>query len=164
MRYNSITDMTILQDQDAFIAAAVSLLQQASRTVRIRSALLDPSLFDSLAFNEALSAFARQSRFSEVQILIDMPQVILQRSGRTLALMRRLNDKITIRHYHDEPDEQRDSIILTDQQGILIKPASFEASGYFSLSDKIVTKECCETFDREWQLSPLARELRQLAL
>ena len=164
MRYNTINNVQTIETADAFIDAAVNLLQQASRTVRIRSALLDPSLFDSLVFNEALSAFARQSRFSEIHILIDYPNIILQRSGRTLALARRLSDKITFRHYFDQADEFRDSMMLIDQQGILVKPASAEAKGYFSLSDKIATKEFAEQFQKEWELSLLARELRQLAL
>lgn len=164
MRYNTISDVQIVQQQNAFIDAAVVLLQQASRTVRIRSALLDPSLFDSLVFNEALSAFARKSRFSEVMILIDYPNIILQRGGPTLNLARRLSDKITFRHYFDAADEQRDSLILTDQQGILVKPASSDSTGYFSLTDKVASKELNEQFLRDWQLSPLARELRQLAI
>lgn len=164
MRYNRISDVQVLHEEAAFIESAVSLLQQASRHVRIRSALLDPVLFDTPAFNDALSAFARKSRYSQVMVLIDYPNIILQRGHRTLELMRRLSDKITFRHYFDEADEQRDSWLLTDYQGVLIKPVAAEANGYCSLTDKIQTKRLADTFDYEWERSPLARQLRQLSI
>lgn len=164
MRYNRIADVQVLQADHAFIEAAINLLQEAIRHVRIRSALLDPALFDTPAFNEALSAFARKSRYSQVMILIDYPNLLLQRGHRTLELARRLSDKITFRHYFDEPDEQRDSYLLTDYQGLLIKPVEAEASGYFSANDKIQTRHMADTFDYEWERSPLARQLRQLSI
>ncbi len=72
-----IENVTIIKGQDAFIEASIQLIEQTSRYLRIRSSLLDPDLFDQKPFNEALSAFARRSRNSEVQILVDFPDRIL---------------------------------------------------------------------------------------
>lgn len=164
MRYSGITDVELLEGEDAFIEAATALLGQAQRYVRIRSALLDPALFDTAPFNEALSAFARRSRYSEVQLLVDNPDVLLKRGHRTVALMRRLSQKITFRQYYDDPDEQRDSYILTDNRGLLIKPTDRQATGYLSLTDSVYTSKLVDGFSYEWERSPLARQLRQLMI
>lgn len=159
-----INNVTLLKTEEEYLDAAVSLLTQSSKYVRIRSAVLDPSLFDKQAFNEALSAFARKSRYSEVHILIDLPDVLLKRGHRTLELMRRLTQKITIKAYFDEANEYRDSYILSDSRGILIKPTSQEEDGYLSLSNAVFTKNRLETFNYEWQRSSVARQLRTMII
>lgn len=164
MRHASIRDVSLLHNQQDFIEAAISLLQQGSRCISIRSAELDPALFDDIAFNEALSAFARRSRYSEVQILVDYPDVLRKRGHRTVDLMRRLSDKIEIRHFYDEPDTRRDSFILTDRRGLLIKSPDPQAVGYFSLTDSVHTQRLLENFSHEWERSPQARQLRQLMI
>ena len=91
-----IEDVTTLKGNDAFLEASIQLIEQTSRHLHIRSALLDPDLFDKKEFNEALSAFARSSRYAEVQILVDYPDRIQKRGHKTLDLMRRLSQKIII--------------------------------------------------------------------
>ena len=159
-----IENVSTLKDNDAFLEAALQLIEQTSRYLRIRSALLDPDLFDQKEFNEALSAFARKSRYSEVQILVDYPNRIQQRGHKTIELMRKLSEKIIIKEYYDEPDEERESYILSDSRGILIKHPDREAEGFFSLTDGIYTKNMKETFDDEWQMSPVARQLRNMII
>ncbi len=159
-----IEDVTTLKGNDAFLKAAIQLVEQTSRYLSIRSALLDPDLFDNKEFNEALSAFARSSRYTEVRILVDYPGRIQKRGHRTLQLMRKLSQKIIIKDYYDEPDEHRDSYILSDSRGILIKSPDREAEGFFSLTDSVYTKKMKETFDHEWQMSPVARQLRNMII
>ncbi|HEY9033498.1 MAG TPA: hypothetical protein VIN71_06150 [Pseudomonadales bacterium] len=164
MRYTGISDIEHLDNEQAFIQASIQLLQQASRYLRIRSAALDPLLFDTPAFNEALSAFARKSRYSEVMILVDDADRLLKRGHRTVELMRRLSQKIYIRQYHDDVDDQRDSIIMADLRGLLVKPVDPQASGFCSLTDSVYTRQLVDSFDQDWERSPLARQLRQLMI
>jgi|GEM_PF-5282511 len=164
MKYKTIQNVQTLRETEAFLEASIDLLAQARREVRIRSALLSGAVFDSVEFNQALSDFVRSSRDANVRILVDYPNVLLQRDHRTVALMRRLSDKIHFHHFYGEADEQRDSALLTDQQGLLIMPADAEAAGFFSLSDKIQTADLVEKFDYDWRLSPIASQLRQLSI
>jgi len=164
MKCKSILDRQVLSAADEFLTAAVSLLGQARREVRIRSALLDGGVFDHYDFNQALSAFARQAADNRIFILIDYPRALLQRDHRTVALMRRLSDKILFRHFYGEPDALRDSYLLVDQQGLLIQPADKDATGVYSLTDRIQTADLLDKFNHEWQLSPQALQLRQLSI
>jgi sugar-specific transcriptional regulator TrmB len=162
MDYKLIQNVQIINNEQDFIDAAIELIKQARYTVRIRSAVLDSTLFNKDGIRDALSAFVRQTRDAELRVLIDRPDVLLQRDHRLLSLMRKLSDKVHFRQYHDIADDERDSFIITDEQGILIKPVSPEAVGYFSLNDKAITKQAVQRFDSEWHLSPIARQLREL--
>lgn len=164
MKYKTIQDVQTLSKTEEFLQASIDLLAQARRDVRIRSALLSSAVFDTAAFNQALSDFVRRSRDANVKILVGYPNVLLQRDHKTVALMRRLSDKIHFRHFYGDAEDLRDSLLLTDQQGLLIKPADAEAVGFFSLSDKIQTADLVEKFDYDWQLSPIASQLRQLSI
>lgn len=159
-----IEDVQILHHKDEFLEASIQLMEQTSRYIRIRSAMLDPELFDNADFNEALSAFARRSRFSEVQILVDYPNRIMERGHRTLELMRRLSEKIIIKQFYDDPNEDRDSFIISDQRGILIKNPQPNTEGYFSLTDSVYTKTILEGFEHDWQMSPKARHLLNMII
>lgn len=159
-----IDDVTILKGKRAFIDAAIQLILQTGRCLRIRSPMLDPELFDQPEFNEALSAFARKSRYAQVQILIDYPDQLAKEGHGTLNLMRRLSDKIVIKQFYDEPEASRDSYIVSDNRGILIKPSGHDSEGFFSLTDGAYTKNQREIFDHEWERSPIASELRSMIL
>lgn len=159
-----IENVTTLKSNEAFLQAAIQLIEQTSRYLSIRSAMLDPDLFDQKEFNEALSVFARSSRFAEVRILVDYPDHIQKHGHKTLDLMRRLSQKIIIKQYYDEPDERRESYILSDSRGILIKSPDREAEGFFSLTDAVYTKKMKETFDHKWQMSAVARQLRYMII
>lgn len=163
MRYKAIKGFQAIQFNEEYIQASCILLEQARRQVRIRSAVLQ-AFFASKDFNQALSAFARSHHEARIHILIDFPQVLLQRDHPTLHLMRRLSDKISIRHYHDIADDQRDSFLLIDQQGVLVKPADEESQGFYSLVDKVHVHHLTQLFDNDWQLSSPASQLRQLSL
>src|SRR5690554_3126974 len=164
MKYKTIQDVKTLRQTDEFLQAGIDLLAQAQREVRIRSALLNSGVFETDAFNQALSEFVRRARDNRAMILIDYPNALLQRDHRMVALMRRLSDKIQFRHFYGEADDLRDSLLLTDQQGLLIKPVDADAVGFFSFNDTIQTAELVETFAYDWHLSPIARQLRQLSI
>jgi phosphatidylserine/phosphatidylglycerophosphate/cardiolipin synthase-like enzyme len=159
-----IDNVQVLKSNVEFINAAVELINQASRYIRIRSYILDPDLFDNAEVNAALSAFARKSRYSEVHILLDEPDRLLQFSHSTLNLIRRLSQKMIVKHYYDKPNEELETTIISDNRGILIKYPNEGEQGYFSLTDAIYTDDYREKFEHEWQQSSVAHHLRSFIL
>jgi hypothetical protein len=159
-----IDNVATLSGEEAVRNATIQLIGKTSRYLRIRSPLLDRDLFEYPEVVDAISAFARKSRYAEVHILIDYPDRLLNDGHRLVTLMRRLSEKIFIRHYFDEPDEARDSYILSDDEGILIKPAGNECEAFFSLTDRVYTKKQREDFEQEWWKSPVARQLNTMIL
>jgi hypothetical protein len=159
-----IDNVITLRTNEEFIAAAIQLIEQGSRYLRIRSAILDPDLFDNKAVNTALSAFARKSRYAEVHILLDFPDRLMQFEHSTLTLIRRLSQKMIVKTFYDEPDMERDTSIICDNRGVLIKKQAEGEEGYFSLTDAVHTKHLRETFEYDWERSEIAQQLRSFIL
>ncbi|CAA0125157.1 Uncharacterised protein [BD1-7 clade bacterium] len=146
------------------IEKLVELVGQATRTIRIRSGALDPELFDTREFADCLSTFARSSRAAAVHIMVDDPGRILSRGHRILELSRRLNDKIQFRTYYDEPDIERDSMILIDRRGLMLAPVDSKTTALSSLTDAVNTINQVDIFDHHWQMSSPSTQLRQLSI
>jgi hypothetical protein len=159
-----IDNVTVLKNNDEFIDAAIQIIAQCSRYLRIRSAQLDPDLFNNSQINEALSAFARRSRYSEVHILLDYPNRLMQFDHASLGIIRRLSQKVIVKEFYDEPLEERATTIISDNRGVLIKYPDKDKEGFFSLTDAVFTKNFLESFEHEWQQSAIAQQLRSFIL
>lgn len=155
----TIDNVTVLHSKEEFINAAIELIGQGSRYIRIRSSMLDPDLFNNPAVNEALSAFARQSRHAQVQILLDYPYKLLQIDHTSLTIIRRLSPKVVVKQYFQEPEENRETTILCDNRGVLVKYPGDDKEGYFSLTDAVYNRHAREAFEYDWDRSIIASEL-----
>lgn len=153
-----------LTSETDFVDAAINIIEQSSRTIRIRSAILDKSLFNSPEVLNKLSAFARHSRFCEVHILIDYPDRIIRSGHGILELNRRLSQKLSIKQFYDDLDDKRDSVLIGDGAGILIKPNAQDQEGYLSVNDQASFKHLAEEFDHDWLRSDYAHDIRRLSI
>ena len=156
--------MQAISHNDDFVAAATAIIEDSSRYIRIRSALLDKSLFSNPDFLLAISSFARHSRYSEVRILIDYPEKLIQSGHGLIELMQRLSQKMPVKVYYDEKDAYADSLLIGDQGGVIIKPVQQDKEGQYSLNDRIMQRRLQEEFDQDWLKSRPAHELRKLSI
>jgi len=99
--------------------AAIALLAQAQREILLLSPDLEHERFDNPAFVEALSAFARSSRYTKTQILIAEPRLAIEDGHRLVKLMRRLSSLIEIRQLHENDIEHCEAILVADNIGLL---------------------------------------------
>lgn len=159
-----IQDVKILHTQEEFIESTLTLIEQSTRYIRIRSSMLDKSLFNQPEVITALSKFVRASRYREIRILVDFPEQILKAGHLLLELNRRMSQKIIIKEFYDEKSEHLDSLILTDTKGLLIKPPQTNQEGLFSSSDVIQRKHFENAFDHEWLQSKVADNIRTLSI
>lgn len=109
----ALNHLTMLQQ------AAIALLAQATREILIVSPDLEHDRFDNEAFCQAVSAFARSSRYTITRILIADPKLAIEDGHRLIKLMRRLSSLIEIRQLHEQDIEHCESIIIADNMGLL---------------------------------------------
>lgn len=141
----------------------IALIQSCQQTLRIRSGSLPLSLFNERSINDALSAFARRSRYCHIHILLDEPEQLLKHHSFTLQLQRRLSQKILIREYFDEAERERACTIIADSNSYLVKPYFDNEAGFMELDNKVATKELVDHFDNDWQLSTTPASLQRLS-
>lgn len=161
---NKRTQLQSIENSQAGIQAAVDLIENSVRRVFIRSALLDKNLFDQPEVLDALSLFSRRSRFSEVHVLLDFPDRVLSMGHGLLEIQRRLTQKIIIKEYYDDKDEQIDSLLMNDNHALLIKPPGVEQAGFYSNNAAIECQQQIDLFEHAWLRSERAHHLRGLSL
>lgn len=99
--------------------AAIALLAQAKRDVFIMTPDLEHERFDNDDFCEALSAFARSSRYTQTKILIANPQLAIEDGHRVIKLMRRISSLIEIKQLHEHDIEHSQAMMIADNIGLL---------------------------------------------
>jgi hypothetical protein len=99
--------------------AAVALLAQGKREVLIMTPDLEHDRFDNEAFIEALSAFARSSRYTQTRILVADTRLAIEDGHRVVKLIRRLSSLIHIRQLHENDLEDCTSNMVVDNIGLL---------------------------------------------
>lgn len=108
-----LTHLVMLQQ------AAIALLAQAKREVFIMTPDLEHERFDNDAFCEALSAFARSSRYTQTKILIANPQLAIEDGHRVIKLIRRISSLIEVRQLHEHDIEHSQAMVVADNIGLL---------------------------------------------
>lgn len=108
-----LTHLVMLQ------SAAIALLAQSQREILIVSPDLEHERFDNDHFIEALSAFARSSRYAVTRILIADPTLAIEDGHRLVKLRRKLSSLIDIRQVHENDVEHIEPLIIADDIGLL---------------------------------------------
>ena len=101
--------------------AAIALLAQAKREVLIVTTNLEHERFDNEDFINALSAFARSSRYATTRILVADPSLAVTEGHRLVKLARKLSSLVEIRQLHDDDidSSQPQSWLVADDIGLL---------------------------------------------
>lgn len=108
-----------LDGLESFVRAQQLLVSQAKRELFIVTPDFEPERYNEPEFADALSAFARRSRFSDVRILLGDPSVAVRWGHQVVKLGRRLTSKLKIRQLHEEDARAMESWIVVDDIGLL---------------------------------------------
>ena len=101
--------------------AAIALLAQAKREILIVTTNLEHERFDNDDFINALSAFARSSRYATTRILVADTSLAVTEGHRLVKLARKLSSLVEIRQLHDDDidSSQPQSWLVADDIGLL---------------------------------------------
>lgn len=153
-----------LESRDDNRLAANHMAEQGQHTLRLFTPNLDPRIFDTSEFIEAVKKIALASSYSKVYILIIDPTQAVTHGHRIVELARKINSHIFI-HRADEEDQDRiDSFMIVDDVGVIHRPHAdrYEGSAEFNNPGeaRLLTKE----FKDIWERSMAEPELRRLHL
>lgn len=145
-------------------AAALSLVSQARRNLVIMSHDLDPLIYSNQVFIDALSALARRSRHTQIQILIRGSAAIVRDGHRLIPLSQRLSSSIHIRNIHRDFSRFNEAFLIADRTGILHRPKADLYEGKVSFRAPLKARELLDTFNTIWDISAADPELRRISL
>jgi predicted GNAT family N-acyltransferase len=142
----------------------LDLAESASRYLYILSPTLDPRVFDRAELVEALTELARDSRQTEVRILVADPRPLVQNGHRLLSLARRLPSKVRLHAIKDHPEWQGETIVIRDRNGLLYKPGDSDKKGFYEPDSRASTQRHLDLFHELWRHSESSVDLRSVSL
>jgi phosphatidylserine/phosphatidylglycerophosphate/cardiolipin synthase-like enzyme len=142
----------------------LELCRGASRSIRIMSPQLDHAAFDSPELAAAISALARDTRQSQVRILINDSRALVYRGHSLLQLARRLPSAVQIRKLEEHPDWNGETVVIKDHDGLLYKPGDSENEAFCEPASRASTRRHLELFEELWRFSVEDPDLRSLRL
>lgn len=143
---------------------ALSMAQQGRRTIEIISRLLDPPIYNTTEFIEAIRQFVTGSRNPVLRIIVFDPDTIVRNGHRLVELAGSLSSFIEIRKVGHEYDQYGQSLMVVDGTAYLhrISTDRFEATACFN--DRRQATYYQKEFDTMWETARTDPNLRRMSL
>lgn len=141
---------------------ALELAQQSRRHLRLLSHTLDHELFDNENFADAISQLARNSRLSDIRLLVVDVKPIVERGHRLLELCRRLSTTLHMRRADCEPENIKENFIVADDRGVLCYAVREPEKAWADFNNRPLAEDYGAQFDELWHRSINDPELRLL--
>jgi predicted GNAT family N-acyltransferase len=153
-----------LRSRDDNREAVLRMVGQGHRSLQLFSPNLDPRVFNTPEFIEAVKQLALANSRSKVYILILDPSEVVSRGHRIVELARRLSSHIFI-HRADEEDQDRiDSFMIVDEVGLIRRAHNDRFEGAAEFNNPGEARLLLKTFNELWERSQPEPELRRLHL
>lgn len=140
------------------------LLGSARRRVRITSRHLAHAVYHNPLTVQALSDFARRSRYSQVEILVADTSAMRQRPHRLLPLIQRLASYIQLRRLRDDNELTAPEYVLGDDRQLLLVTDTELWQGIYHPCNRPQACKLHDEFSRAWDYGQVDPNLRQLQL
>jgi hypothetical protein len=141
---------------------ALSMIQQAKRSLHIFTQDLDPPLFDTPAFTEAVKNVAIHDSHSYVQIIVKDTKYAVLHGHRLIELARRLSSHIHIRKAGIEYKEYSAAYLIADETGYLRRNNAYRYEGIACFNARNDCRHLLDFFNTAWEKSAPDPELRRL--
>lgn len=143
---------------------ALALARQARRNLYLFTRDLDPAVYDSAEFAEAVSALVRGSERAHVHILVQDSARAAKDGHRVVELAQRLSSKVRIHRPSREYADLRETFLVADELGYLYRTVADRYEAQASFRDRKRARELTRQFEEVWQRSEPDPQLRRLSL
>jgi len=144
--------------------AAMRMVQQARFNVEIVSRLLDPPVYDTAEFVDAVTKLILGRRAARIRILIFDPLTVVQRGHRLVDLAGNLSSFIEMRKPGIEHSNFNGSLLMADAKGYILRESAERYEGTVNFHDRTVSKNLLEAFEEMWARATADPNLRRMIL
>jgi len=155
-------ELFLLDNMQDFKTHALKLAEESRRTIVILSRHLDPEIYNSTEFSDAISRFVRSSPNAQVQILVKNTKHLVESGHKLVKLHQRISSKILLRKLTVEPDDSEMGFMLCDTNALLYKNDDSVYRGFANYAATVEVKRFREQFDYVWQYAEPEPELQLL--
>jgi len=141
---------------------ALALARQARRSLHIIGQALDPALYDSTEFSQAVRDVVIAHPNNAVKVLVHDADTLVKHGHRLIELSRRLTSQFEIRKLTEDYGDFNEAYLIADQRGVLYRKQARRYDGIASFNDPTRARELLRFFNEAWQRSQQFREFRRL--
>lgn len=156
--------LLLLEGIDDFQQQALQLASNTRRHLAILSHTLDKHIYDNDSFVSAISALARASRFTQIQILVKDTDPLIEHGHRLARLSQKLSSKISLRKLTLRPSNDNMGFMLCDNNSLLYKNNDQEYLGWVNTDAASNVKRLRTIFTYLWQYAEVEPRLQLLHL
>ena len=156
------SDTLSLDSIDLNREAALRLAQQARRSLHIVTRDLDPAVYGTPEFDDAVTDLARNSRYAEIRILVKNTEPAVAYGHRLIETARRLSSYIKIRRIHPEHGQYNEAFLIADRRGVLHRPKSELYEAQVSFNEPGKAQDLYNQFVAMWEHAEHEPNFRRL--
>ncbi len=149
---------------EAFREAYRRMIDQARSRVDIFAPDLDPEVLDCEAVADAMSAFARRSRYTEMNVLYFDAQSAIQNGHRIIELGEYFGANIRLRRIEAEHATRHDVFLLADDAGLVYRDATDSWEGFTEFNTPGEVGQIRDSFMEHWYRARRDRKLKPVGL
>lgn len=144
--------LVLLEGMEAFREQALAALRSGQRKVYLLSETLDPAVYDTDEFRDALRDLVIRDRYCKAFILVKDIQPIVERGHRLLELSRRLSSKVSMRKLTVMPRNKDEGYLVAGRSTLLYKHDDHHYKGYLDTAAAPRCRSLVEEFTQLWDL------------
>ncbi len=144
--------------------AANHMVKQCQRTLNIISRKLDPVVFDTKEFADAVKYLAIRHRRAKIQIIVFETDIIVKRGHRLLELSGKLSSCIELRKAHYSFDTYNECLMVADATGYIHRKNGERYEGTLNFKDRRQANSSLKQFAEMWELATSDPDLRKMIL
>ncbi len=143
-------------------ALLLELIPQINRKLQILHMDYCREIFNDEAIVASISALARKSRYTEVQLLLVDPHELIGGNHRLGRLQRSPSSIIELRQIRAEPHTIKENLIIADGIGMARQSITEPENIIANLNNKPIATDATAFFNELWNRSVENKDLRQL--
>lgn len=141
--------------------ATLSMARQAAREIDIVSRQLDPQIYDTQEFCDAVSKLALGSRRARVRVLVRNTDAVVKSGHRLVNIAQRLSSFIEIRVPAPEYEDYNSAFLVVDDAGLVYRTLSDRFEATVNFNNPRMAQDLRRQFDEMWQTATPDVNLRR---
>ncbi len=153
-----------LENRDENILVTNHMAKQCQRSLNIISRTLDPVVFDTKEFADAVKYLASRHRHARIQIIVFDPDIVVKRGHRLLGLSGRLSSFIELRKAHYSLDDYNECLLLADATGYVHRKNGERYESTSNFKDHRNSTYLLKQFTNIWEMAAPYPDFRKMTL
>ena len=153
-----------LEKRNENVLVTNHMAKQCHRRLNIISRELDPLVFDTEEFADAVKYLALRHRHAQIQIIVFDPDTIVKRGHRLLDVSVRLSSFIEIRKAHSSFYEYNECLMIADETGYIHRMNGERYEGTANFKDRRKSADYLNQFEEMWQQASPDSNFRKVML